>query len=187
MRSASDRVVVYLNGPCGNISPVDILERDKSLRGDAGLAEFGRRLGEAVEAVLAHAAAHGHFSAEAALGATRRTIAGPLRCPTREEYEAAKAKLPLAQFFSAQTSSAQRLPNGNTLICEGDTGRVFEVTQDHETVWEHLSPRHGQLYRAYRMPYDSLPRRRRPVERPVAPPPDPRRGEAEPIPGQPTP
>ena len=103
------------------------------------------------------------------------------------EYTAAKAKLPLAQFFSAQTSSAQRLPNGNTLICEGDTGRVFEVTQDHETVWEHLSPRHGQLYRAYRMPYDSLPRRRRPVERPVAPPPDPRRGEAEPIPGQPTP
>ena len=34
--------------------------------------------------------------------------------------------------FSFNVSSAQRLPNGNTLITEGATGRAFEVTSDHE-------------------------------------------------------
>lgn len=31
-------------------------------------------------------------------------------------------------FFATNISGAQRLPNGNTLITEGPTGRVFEVT-----------------------------------------------------------
>jgi hypothetical protein len=37
-------------------------------------------------------------------------------------------------------SGAERLPNGNTLICEGAKGRVFEVTATHEIVWEYVNP-----------------------------------------------
>ena len=43
-------------------------------------------------------------------------------------------------FYSAICSSAQRLPNGNTLICEATKGRLFEVTLDGEMVWEYHSP-----------------------------------------------
>jgi len=36
---------------------------------------------------------------------------------------------------------ADRMPNGNTLICEGGTrGRLFEVTAEGKTVWEYLTP-----------------------------------------------
>ena len=34
----------------------------------------------------------------------------------------------------------ERLPNGNTLICEGAPGRLFEVTPDKEIVWEYINP-----------------------------------------------
>lgn len=39
-------------------------------------------------------------------------------------------------FYSPYLSSAQRMPNGNTLICSGVQGRVFEVTADGDIVWE---------------------------------------------------
>lgn len=40
------------------------------------------------------------------------------------------------EFYSSVMGSCQRLPNGNTLICESTTGRIFEVTPSLETVWE---------------------------------------------------
>jgi hypothetical protein len=43
-------------------------------------------------------------------------------------------------FYSPQCGSNQRLPNGNTLITETDRGRAFEVTPDHEIVWEYVNP-----------------------------------------------
>jgi hypothetical protein len=43
-------------------------------------------------------------------------------------------------FFSPHVSSADRLPNGNTLVCEGVSGRIFEVTRRGETVWEWHNP-----------------------------------------------
>ena len=43
-------------------------------------------------------------------------------------------------FFSPIVSSVQRLPNGNTLIGEGSTGRAFEVTPAGEIVWEYVNP-----------------------------------------------
>ena len=43
-------------------------------------------------------------------------------------------------FMSFHISSARRLPNGNTLICEGDYGRLFQVTKDGEIVWEYVNP-----------------------------------------------
>ncbi|MBN2590840.1 MAG: aryl-sulfate sulfotransferase [Sedimentisphaerales bacterium] len=39
-------------------------------------------------------------------------------------------------FYSQNIAGAQRLPNGNTLICEGASGHFFEVTSDKEIVWE---------------------------------------------------
>lgn len=43
-------------------------------------------------------------------------------------------------FFSSFISGVQRLPNGNTLICSGTNGRVFEVTPGGDIVWDWKSP-----------------------------------------------
>jgi hypothetical protein len=62
-------------------------------------------------------------------------------------------------FYSSFISGAQRLENGNTLICEGMHGRVFEVTSAGEMVWEFINPFFGyderwgdtnNVFRAYR-------------------------------------
>ncbi len=42
-------------------------------------------------------------------------------------------------FFSSNISGAERLPGGNTLICSGANGRIFEVTSDGSIVWEHIN------------------------------------------------
>ena len=47
---------------------------------------------------------------------------------------------PSISFYSQATSSAERLPNGNTMICEGTPGRMFEVTANKEIVWEYINP-----------------------------------------------
>lgn len=39
-------------------------------------------------------------------------------------------------FFCRVQGAAQRLPNGNTLISDDTTPRVFEVTPDGEIVWQ---------------------------------------------------
>jgi hypothetical protein len=43
-------------------------------------------------------------------------------------------------FFSAEISGAHRLPNGNTLVCGGIVGNLFEVTPAGETVWQYVNP-----------------------------------------------
>lgn len=43
-------------------------------------------------------------------------------------------------FFSVFVSSAQRLPNGNMLICEGSQGRFFEIDSHENIVWEYINP-----------------------------------------------
>lgn len=68
---------------------------------------------------------------------------------------------PPEDFYSYGKGSAQRLPNGNTLICEGDRGRVFEVTAGGEIVWDWLNPmmkdgRRVQVYRMMRYPADMV-------------------------------
>ena len=47
-------------------------------------------------------------------------------------------------FFSNNISGAQRLPNGNTLICQGKNGLLFEVTANGETVWKYVNPVNAQ-------------------------------------------
>jgi hypothetical protein len=82
--------------------------------------------------------------------------------------------LDAARFYSPFISSAQRLPNGNTLITEGSDGRIFEVTAEHEIVWEYISPywRRGPMhlnlvYRAYRAPYNWVPQLEVPQEKAI--------------------
>jgi hypothetical protein len=48
-------------------------------------------------------------------------------------------------FFSAFISGAQRLPNGNTLVCSGAPGRVFEVTGAGEVVWDYRNRLGGSV------------------------------------------
>ena len=47
---------------------------------------------------------------------------------------------PETTFYSRNGSGAQRLPNGNTLICEQRNGRIFEVTPDTQIVWTYVNP-----------------------------------------------
>lgn len=70
-------------------------------------------------------------------------------------YEAS----PRPQFFSSYMSGADRLWSGAVLVCEGSSGRLFEVTRTGEVVWEWINPfvnhrRNGELsvglYRAHR-------------------------------------
>ena len=82
--------------------------------------------------------------------------------------------LDACRFYSPFISSAQRLPNGNTLITEGSDGRVFEVTPQHEIVWEYINPYWGtgalalnMIYRAYRVPYEWVPQLEKLPEVPI--------------------
>jgi hypothetical protein len=44
-------------------------------------------------------------------------------------------------FFSEWGGSVQRLPNGNTLITNSNSGRAFEVTAEGKIVWEFANPK----------------------------------------------
>jgi hypothetical protein len=50
---------------------------------------------------------------------------------------------PPTSFYSSFISGTQRLANGNTLICSGSSGRIFEVTEAGEIVWEYINPVFG--------------------------------------------
>ncbi len=80
------------------------------------------------------------------------------------------------RFYSGFISGMQRLPNGNTMICEGSNGRVFEVTKEHELVWEFVCPYKNKVlnmnnvYRAYRVPYEWVPQATHKPEVAIVPP-----------------
>ncbi len=69
---------------------------------------------------------------------------------------------PATGFLSRYRGSAQRLPNGNTLITESDRGYVFEVTPEGETVWRFANPdvqnnnMRVAIWRMTRYPIDEL-------------------------------
>lgn len=60
--------------------------------------------------------------------------------PLTEEIEWEYTAKPKERFLSKYISGAQRLPNGNTLICEGGKAHLFEVTPEGEIVWDFISP-----------------------------------------------
>jgi hypothetical protein len=43
-------------------------------------------------------------------------------------------------FFSAEISGAHRLPNGNTRVCAGVVGHLFEITPTGERGWQYVNP-----------------------------------------------
>lgn len=101
------------------------------------------------------------------------------------QYDASKGGLPIWSFFSSFISSARRLPNGNTLICEGMNGRLFQITPEGEIVWEYVNPIFGQwadhdvesggsrsnyVFRAQPIHYDWVPEGLPHSEKPVIPP-----------------
>ncbi len=51
-------------------------------------------------------------------------------------YEA----VPPTSFYAKNISGEERLPNGNTLICEGTAGKFFEVDNSENIVWEYINP-----------------------------------------------
>jgi hypothetical protein len=60
--------------------------------------------------------------------------------PITNEIEWEYTETPALAFYSFHISSAERLANGNTLICEGAFGRIFEVTKNGNVVWEYINP-----------------------------------------------
>ncbi|MGS2727298.1 aryl-sulfate sulfotransferase [Psychroserpens sp. BH13MA-6] len=60
--------------------------------------------------------------------------------PTSFEYSYSEQTSDPSDFYSAILSSAQRLPNGNMLICEGRTGEVFEIDAADNIVWKYINP-----------------------------------------------
>ncbi|MFC1799890.1 arylsulfotransferase family protein [Candidatus Eisenbacteria bacterium] len=76
--------------------------------------------------------------------------------PVTGEIEWEYVADPPESFFSNTRGSCQRLPNGNTLVCESNNGRFFEITRDGKIVWEWLNPaikegRRELLYRIERL------------------------------------
>jgi len=73
--------------------------------------------------------------------------------PMSESIEWEYRARPPEIFYSQIMGSNQRLPNGNTLICESLNGRAFEVTRDKEIVWEFYNPeiKKGKRRRIYTM------------------------------------
>jgi len=47
---------------------------------------------------------------------------------------------PPSSFYSSKFSGAERLPDGNTLICSGEKGIFLEVTPTGTTVWTYTNP-----------------------------------------------
>ncbi|MEM1250243.1 MAG: arylsulfotransferase family protein [Acidobacteriota bacterium] len=73
--------------------------------------------------------------------------------PVRQEIVWQYQADPPEAFYSKLQGSSQRLPNGNTLICESEKGRAFEVTPEGEIVWEFFNPdvRNGKRRAVYRV------------------------------------
>jgi len=96
------------------------------------------------------------------------------------QYTGASSGGPSYSFYSSYISSARRLPNGNTLIDEGMTGRFIQVTNKGEIVWEYVSPYFSKpkaddplavssntVFRAQPVPYEWAPEGTPHSEKPV--------------------
>ncbi len=44
------------------------------------------------------------------------------------------------KHYSYHLAGAERLRNGNTLVCDGANGRFFQMTKDGQIVWEYVNP-----------------------------------------------
>ena len=60
--------------------------------------------------------------------------------PENPDYVYSEPSNETSNFYSRIVSSAQRLPNGNTLVCEGAQGGVFELDVNDNIVWKYQNP-----------------------------------------------
>ena len=63
---------------------------------------------------------------------------GKALAPDRAVWSYAAAKK--TDFYAPFISGAQRLPNGDTLVCSGTNGTIFEVNAKNEIVWKYVNP-----------------------------------------------
>jgi len=57
---------------------------------------------------------------------------------------------PPTSFYASHISGAWRLPSGNTLVTNGETGKIFEITPEGSTVWQYNTG--GQVFKAVYIP-----------------------------------
>lgn len=60
--------------------------------------------------------------------------------PLAEDYSYSDQTNDPSDFYSPIVSGAQRLPNGNILVCQGINGRFFELNASDQIVWEYINP-----------------------------------------------
>jgi hypothetical protein len=106
----------------------------KGLPGAGNILVFNnglRRIGGAyssVDEIVPPVDGKGHYSYTAGKPYGPDAPAWSYSAPTRTD------------FYSSFISGAHRLPNGNTFICSGANGTIFEVTAKKEMVWKYLNP-----------------------------------------------
>ena len=117
-------------------------------------------------------------------GGSRVLEIDPVKKEIVWQYTGEDSGGPSWSFRSTHISAARRLPNGNTFIDEGQSGRLFQVTRTGEIVWEYVNPygRAGkdtvtgratlnrQLYRGQPVPYEWAPAGTPRTEKAVQPP-----------------
>lgn len=117
-------------------------------------------------------------------GGSRVLEIDPIKKEIVWQYSGEDSGGPSWSFRSTHISAARRLPNGNTFIDEGQSGRLFQVTSTGDIVWEYVNPfgRSGkdplsgrptynrQLYRGQPVPYDWAPTGTPHSEKAVTPP-----------------
>jgi len=120
------------------------------------------------------------------LGGSRVLEIDPITKQIIWQYSARSSQIAEWRFYTPFAGSAQRLPNGNTLIDEGAQGRAIQVTADGEIVWEYISPfllpaptapiagrpsvKTNLLYRTQAVPYSWVPDGTQHSEDAVVPP-----------------
>ena len=66
-------------------------------------------------------------------------------------YSAVETNTP---FYSAYTSGAEVLPNGNIFITQGGGGRLLEINPEREVVWTYVALAFAFVYRTEKYPLD---------------------------------
>lgn len=93
-------------------------------------------------------------------GYERSTVGGGMAAATQNVSKQTVWSFSAVQpnsFYSSYISGVQRLPNGNTQVCPGAHGHIFEVTEDGDIVWEYINPvgdRTGDAYGIYEIMTD---------------------------------
>ncbi len=107
---------------------------DKGLPGEGKIMVFNNGLGRpelfysSVDVISPPITKNGSYSYEK----------GKMYAPQQPEWSY-QSQNP-ENFFSKNVSGAQRLSNGNTLICSGANGKFFEIDSTKKTVWLYINP-----------------------------------------------